>query len=474
MKPAQLAAWYAALLLALAWPVLAVDVPVGVDTLAHIARIYVRAHVGTDPDLARLFAVQSTLLPYLGLDWLLTPPAGLMSPLLLVRILTILLVWGTVGATAVLARVITGRVGPEPLAAGLIAWNGAIAWGFLNYVLGHILAVLALALWHAARDRPALWRAAVFTSVCAGLYLTHLLALAVYGGLVVIYALVYRRDGRVAGLAVLVGQFVPAAALMAWAAPPVPQGSLGVLYNLPTSVIGAASPVLFRGASGGGDAGYLVLLAAAILAWTLFRRGHLTWHRPLIIMAGIIYAIALAIPVAAVGISWLNLRLPLVAVCLAIAAMRFHGPPVWTAVLAGLVLVRIASVTGTMDACAPHYAELRQAMAVLPRGAVLVPVLERTSTPLRCTALPVYEHIGNLVTLERSGISTDLFTRTMSVHTRGAPADRKAVELADARPADLGRHTLWMHLGGPRRLPEGAEILIAGSFFDLLRINQPD
>ena len=54
-------------------------------------------------------------------------------------------------------------------------------------------------------------------------------------------------------------------------------------------------------------------------------------------------------PVAAVGISWTNMRLPLVATCLAIAALRYTGPPVWGAVVAALILICVASVTGTMQ-----------------------------------------------------------------------------------------------------------------------------
>lgn len=153
---------YAGLLLALAWPVLGVDVPVGVDTLAHIARVFVRAHIGTDPDLQRLFVMQPALVPYLGLDWLMSPLARVMDPLQLARAVTVALVWGTVLSVVVLQRVITGRLGLEPLAAGLVAYNAAVAWGFLSYVLGHILAVLGLAAWHAWRGWPAAWRLGMF------------------------------------------------------------------------------------------------------------------------------------------------------------------------------------------------------------------------------------------------------------------------------------------------------------------------
>ena len=154
----QLLALYACVLTALAWPVLWVDIPVGVDTLNHFARIHVRAHIDTDPDLARLFEVRDTLVPYLGMDWLLTPLVRVLDTLAVARLLTVALVWGTVGAVAAVQLAFTGRIGPGAAVAGLVAWNGLMAWGFLNYVLGLIAALLGFALWHAWRDRPVLWR----------------------------------------------------------------------------------------------------------------------------------------------------------------------------------------------------------------------------------------------------------------------------------------------------------------------------
>ena len=466
----RLLALYACVLTALAWPVLWVDIPVGVDTLNHFARIHVRAHIATDPDLARLFEVRETLVPYLGMDWLLTPLVRVLDTLAVARVLTVALVWGAVGAVAAVQLAFTGRIGAGAAVAGLVAWNGLMAWGFLNYVLGLIAALLAFALWHAWRNRPAVWRLAVFGALCLALYLTHLLALLVYAGLVGLHALAY-RDRR---WPVLVAQFVPPALLWLLATPPSPLGKLGLFYNLPSSVIALASPFLFRGGLGDADVGYLVLLASLALAGLLTRLGLLRWHRPLLGMAVTITLVSVAVPVAAAGISWVNMRLPLVAACLAIAALRYTGPPVWGAVAAALILIRVASVTGTMQDCAPHYAELRQAMAALPRGAVLVPVLERADTPLACSSLPVYEHIADLVTLERSGLSTDFFAQTTSVRSRGAITDRKAVEMEAVTPGDLGPHVLWIHLGHEAPKPAGARVLVAGSFFDLLAFTPAD
>ena len=143
---------YAALAIVLAIPILSVQVPLGGDDLNHLARIYVRAHIGSDPDLAQIFQVKSDLIPYLGMDLLLTPLARVAPIMVVGRIYILALVWGLVGAVIVLQRTFTGRIGLAPAAAGLIAYNGLLAWGLLNYVLGLILALLALAAWHALRE----------------------------------------------------------------------------------------------------------------------------------------------------------------------------------------------------------------------------------------------------------------------------------------------------------------------------------
>ncbi len=57
-RTAGLVLVYAVVAVLLAIPVLVADVPLGVDDLNHLARIYVRAHIDQDPDLARLFEVR--------------------------------------------------------------------------------------------------------------------------------------------------------------------------------------------------------------------------------------------------------------------------------------------------------------------------------------------------------------------------------------------------------------------------------
>ena len=112
---------YAAVAALLAIPVLIANVPLGADTLGHLARIYVRAHIGSDPNLARLLEVRTDIIPYLGMDLLLTPFTRLLPIMLVGRAYILALVWGLVGAGVVLQRVFTSRIGLGPAVTGLIA-----------------------------------------------------------------------------------------------------------------------------------------------------------------------------------------------------------------------------------------------------------------------------------------------------------------------------------------------------------------
>lgn len=479
---AGLLAAYGLLALALATPVLLSDIPIGVDTLNHFARIHVRAHIDTDPDLARLFEVRHVLLPYLGMDWLLTPMAQVWPTLSVARGFEVALVWGLVGAVAVLSRVVTGRFGPEPLAAGLMAYSAPMAWGFLNYQMGVIEALLAFAAWIAWRDRPWLWRLLVFSVFCAGLYLTHLLALAAYGLMVGAYELFGARnawqDWLRRGL-VMAGQFTPAALLWLSSAVPLPAGDPGITFEWHTQLTSLASPFLFVGAPGDVDTGYVVLVLCLIFAVGFTRLGVLQWEGSMLRPALVLLVLSAAMPTAALGIFATNLRLPPIAFCLALAAVRVRpAVPVrqWAPLamwLAVLLLVQTGAVASEMTACDPDMRELRAALAELPRGTVIMNVQERSGPGGRCARYPFYEHMGELITIDRSGYSEDFFGDNTSVASRLYPANVYAPGADFTDPARLSGIVLWMHMGVRRPVMQELTMLHDGSFFSLLRATPP-
>jgi hypothetical protein len=468
---------YVALATLLTIPVLVARVPLGVDTLNHLARIHVRAHIGTDPDLARLFEVRVGMIPYLGMDLLLTPLARVLPTMMVGRIYILALVWGLVGAVAVLRRVFLSRIGLSPAAAGMIAYNGLIAWGLLNFMLGLILALLAFAAWHAQRTRPWMIRLVLFSGASTLLYLTHLLALVLYGVLIGSYELFggarFSRT-RLGDWLVLAGQFVPALLLLGTMAPQLPGAGFTFLYVPAIKLLALESPFLFRGASGGLDTGLLTAIFCGVTLILMAWRGWLTWPSTLTGPMLVLLVLTVVLPFTMFGVALIDYRFPVAVACLGLAGLRVNSSAQTStfpiAAIALLTIVHGADVAAVTYRCDGQYAELRDALRALPRGAELTTVLERSEPApgAACTDLPIYDHIAQLITIDRSGYAPDFFARATSVTPRGdRPADTEPPSAATF-PAGLATgYVLWIHLGWRRPVPSDFVLLRRGSFFDL-------
>ena len=470
---------YGLVAILLAVPILAAEVPLGIDTLNHLARIHVRAHIADDPDLARLFEVRDHLVPYMGLDWLLTPLARVMPTLVAGRVGIVLLLWGTVGAVLALQRAFTGRIGFEPLLMGLVSYNALLAWGFLNYMLGVIGALLGLAAWHAMRGRPWLLRLALFTAVATALYFVHLLALALYGAMLGAYEVFGRPRAwctPARDWVLLAAQFLPAALLWQQLAMP-PGEETGLLWLPMAKVQVVASAFLFFGAA----SGLAVFVMCTFLLLDLSRTGALHWNQRLAVSAAVLMVIGLVMPSQAFGVSVVDLRFPVAVACLAIAAVRVApGADRRLLPLAPLLivaaLVQIGSAGAAMRTCDRHYSELRGALRDLPRGTILTAVqeIEAPAPGIPCNDPSVYIHMPQLVTLERSGYSPDFFARVTTVTVRdGQAADRNPwpAHLVTSDILPRSGYLLWMHLGNhDRPVTPGLTLLRGGSFFDLFSI----
>jgi hypothetical protein len=92
-------------------------------------------------------------------------------------------------ATAVLHRVLHGRVGFWPLCSLLFVYNAALYWGFLDFLFGLGVALLGFSGWVASERWHTITRVAVFSVVASLVFMLHLFALGIYGLLVVSYEL---------------------------------------------------------------------------------------------------------------------------------------------------------------------------------------------------------------------------------------------------------------------------------------------
>ena len=273
-------------------------------------------------------------------------------------------------------------------------------------------------------------------------------------------------------------QFVPAAALFLRLAVTLTGGGVHLSWLWDQKPITLASPFLFAGVEGGPDAGLVVFCVCAFLAVSLKRTGMLHWHRSLGAMAAVLAILGVVVPSWAFGVALVDLRFPFAAACLAAAAISVtpvSSKRLWPAGLAVAVatLVQAGSAAATMHSCDLQYAEVRAALQAVPRGEVLTAV-EETENPassLQCTRVHIYEHIAQLMTLDRSGYSSDFFAQATPVAVRdGRATDTAPIRTHLLTPDMLPRHgyVLWMHFGNhDRPVPPGLSPLREGSFFTL-------
>lgn len=164
----------------LAVPIITHRLPPLTDYVNNLARANVIATIGSDAEFQRFYTIEWGIIPNLMMD-LVVPglirivgvyPAGQIFALAAV----ILIMSGTFA----LNRVLFGRWSAVPVVAGLLVYNEVLLVGVMNYVFGIGLALWALTVWIALRDRGWPWRFAASTLFVIALFFCHLFALGLY------------------------------------------------------------------------------------------------------------------------------------------------------------------------------------------------------------------------------------------------------------------------------------------------------
>lgn len=172
--------------LALLVPLALVEPPPLLDWPNHLARGWLLAGGMDDPFLARVYAPRWAVIPNLATDMLLPPLLGVLPlPLAGGAVLALAVLLPVLGAVAY-GRAVTGERSAWPLGAALVAYNGALLLGFINFAIALGLALLLAAGWVRWRSNPLaipLVIPLVIPLACAGaavLFLCHLAGLAVF------------------------------------------------------------------------------------------------------------------------------------------------------------------------------------------------------------------------------------------------------------------------------------------------------
>lgn len=391
------------------WPLLSASIPPLIDYPSHLARMAILAAPGASEN----YVVHWRLVPNLAMDLIVPPLSHLIGLEPAGRVFIALLLLQLIGATAWLHRLLHGRVGLWPLISILCLYNIVLYYGFLNYLFGLGTALLVFGGWIRSAAWPIWPRLLLFAVLAAIVFVLHLFAFGVYGLLVGAYELgqlADRRRNSGAGpadfLRIFV-QFIPAAAF--WLANASDGGSRHTEYGAVMDKLAAlAGPLNFN--DFGAIASPLALIALLFAVW----RGGLRIAGPMRLPLAICGIAAMLMPVWLYGSWGADLRLPVAVAFVAIASTRPHfssrtAAIAATAAVAILMTLRAAAIAGNWDMVDQRFAEFRQAIRDVPRGARLIvahPDMEtdnrfRDAFAIFPTEIMLYRHMDELAVIDR-------------------------------------------------------------------------
>ena len=185
---------------ALLAPLTLVDIPPLLDYPNHLARAFVLAFGSRDPILAQMYAPHWAIIPNLGIDLVLPPLLYVLPPYVAGRLIIALAIVLPVIGTIAYSRAVFGTRSLWPLASVLVAYNGTLLLGFLNFDAGLGLALLLAAAWIVWREQYPVRILALAIAGAVALFFCHLMSLVFCAILIGGYEAEYVWRRRDAGL----------------------------------------------------------------------------------------------------------------------------------------------------------------------------------------------------------------------------------------------------------------------------------
>jgi hypothetical protein len=358
-----------------------------VDWPNHVARAWILAHRGEVEAWEEAFEPARVPIPNLASELVLPALFPLLGPEGAARAFLALLALLFVGGCHAAGRALHRRPTWMALPASTLLYSSTLLYGFVNYLAGAALFLLAFAAWWRARAAWSALRLAGVALLAALAWLAHLSAFAFLGaalGLVTLADLLRRRRGPGAAALDLLPLLAPAVAFVAPRAGG--GGGGGIVWN---DLAGKAA------AAGGLAVGY------GPEAPALFGLGVLA------LLAGLGLSRARAASGAALGLAvafaLLFLACPKVLFTSWAADARFVLP-------AGLLLARVATIGHAWRAIdARLEPELARLEAALPRAATVLPWPARPGALARDKEERALEHALHWLTWRRDLLVPTLF-----------------------------------------------------------------
>ena len=405
------------------WVMAAVSVPVLThpllpltDYLNTLAGAYVIAAIGSDADLQRFYAIEWRVIPNLMMDLAVPVMNRFMTIYHAGQVFTLAALVLILSGTFALHRALFGRWSVVPAIAGVVIYNEVLLVGVMNYVFGIGLALWALVIWIALRERPWPWRFVASTLSVVALFFCHLFAVGLYGlGLLAFESrrlwasrrepltprlLDFVASGApflAAGALLLVSPTIDLAGEVRWE----PWGKFdGLLFVFAVYLHSIAA--------------FLIAAIALAVAWLMWR-GLIRLHPmgwALLVIGGAIY---LAMPRVLFATHLADQRLPvalafMLIACIDIDLRQRVVRRALAALLVVLLAVRLAEVQIVWNLLAREStAFLRSVQSIERGGRVLVVHGDRDAYVARTVSDFELLHAASLATIERSALVSTIF-----------------------------------------------------------------
>jgi len=480
---------------AAAWPILAVGMPPGADSLNHLARAVILHRLPDDAILQGFYAPAWAVLPNLAFDAVVIPALHFLSPHAAGKAFYLLSMLLMFAGTAALRRQIFGHAGSAPMVVILVLYNAPLAIGLANFYFGLGALMLALAIWMRHADWSPIAQATTVSISAAVLFLTHMMIAGCFLAAIAAIRLEQhltdrRRLAAIDWINVLpllvvasLWSLVPAAAHGTETAFGGLRGRFEVLIS-PVLSFSDFDPVL-------------AAVLAALLIW-LFTSRRIRLKPPLRLCIIGLIAVSLLVPVKLFGVWLTHVRLPVLAALLLIAAVDVRIPEVrlrYFLVMALVVfsVIKLERAVAAIAGCDQRRQEIAAAFRPLAPGTRLLPIWDEAASPGVCLNAD-YWHMPAAAVIEGRAFTPLLFTSMQPLRFQAPYGGLMQGVAQPVGPAifSIGESTLgeaqfkrrvaenwrrdfdvvvWLHPGLPPPAPTTPmHLIVRGSFFTLFRI----
>jgi hypothetical protein len=358
-------------------PVFFVEIPAMVDYPNHLARMYLLAATGS-PNENPYYTVMWKLCPNLAMDIIVPAMARFTNIATATKAFLVFSQVLVVSGAVVLEMAVKRRHEFAGFAAALALYCVPFAWGFLNFEFGTGLALWGIASWIALENRSLYVRLGVHSLFVFCIFVSHLVAFALYGTIIGLYELyrihIRKFDAKQTSLiiALLAG---PAAVLLGYVF--LLGGAQAWNGNTEWDIANKARSIteVFNGYSIGISAFNFIVVF--MLAYVLFRSRSLKFMpQGKWIAVGFLVAF-LAVPFQALGGTFSEVRVVIAAILIIPAFLLFTPtsqaisflPPLALSVIALLNAGHAATI---WIAYQPEYDRLKASFQLIERGAFVL------------------------------------------------------------------------------------------------------